>query len=923
MAWTFLGALFRSWSRRSSPARKPYRRRFARPWFEVLEDRTVPSAISWTGNGDGSSWGDASNWDSGTVPGPNDDAFISTIASARGVSGTDVAVHSLHSDSPVGVLGSMSLAADSAVTAVLSVTGSLDIQQGATLTLTGGATLAGTVTIEQGANLSIDANTVELDASSSPSDPGWRYTAVTGPGWIQVGSGAGLLNFYPAAVANLALGPGGTVSGTDTLEVTGTLLWSGGTMTGGGVTKVDSSATMSITGDDTKFLDWRTLDTYGTGTWTGAGNIETSRGAVIHNEVGATFAAENDAAVLDDTGDCLLINEGSLLKSAGTGATLLEIPVNTSNTVEVDTGTLSFLEGGSISGQFHVPATAATLEFAQGEFATGNTNIDGSGGTHIGRPNSNLVAALNMAAAPSAAVTTKINTYLFDRSEIRGGLYEQEQGTFLWYGGTVHGQGGTLMIDPGAVLDMTPAGAKSVYDSYTIVNKGQAILSTPDGLLMDNEAIFRNEVQGVFTASGQTLIQWGGQGQIGTDPPRFLNFGLFNASTDTTIPVGVPFDNTGNPNFHAGTPGTVNALSGTLDLQGGGISDAGTFQVSYGATLQMSSKITDASFEFRDGTEFTGSGVAVLLAPAKESGTVHVDCEFRMKNDLDVAGLLIAGNTFLWRLGQLDGKGTGTFLVAAGGTLKIPTDSAKVAWGLTLENDGTVAVLGTGQLSLADNTVINNHGLFFLGAASLEAFNAAGGTVNNYDDFSVLGDGPQGIDVPFNQRAGQLDIATAAGAVQTVTVKFRAAFTQTGGTTYLNGNNIDATAGSFDLNGGYFEGPGAFSGAFSNNSAVVEMLGAQLGSLQITGTYSQGAAGVLNLRVADSAHYDQLTVSDVASLGGTINVTSTTSSPVLVLPIITYKQRLNWFATVNIDSPHPDSVLDPGDTQASFSELDA
>jgi hypothetical protein len=67
-----------------------------RPWrrllvLEALESWLAPAFVEWTGpSGD---WGTASNWSTGTVPGPNDDAFITetpavtvTISSADNAS---------------------------------------------------------------------------------------------------------------------------------------------------------------------------------------------------------------------------------------------------------------------------------------------------------------------------------------------------------------------------------------------------------------------------------------------------------------------------------------------------------------------------------------------------------------------------------------------------------------------------------------------------------------------------------------------------------------------------------------------------------------------------------------------------------------------------------------------------------------------
>src|SRR5262249_27506536 len=94
---------------------------------EQLEGRSLLSAVSWVGHGDGHSWTDAANWSTGTIPASNDDV---TIDAAAGTA----------------------IQGPSAQTSI----NSLNIAFG-NLTLSGGLSIAANSTIGAGATVSVGA----------------------------------------------------------------------------------------------------------------------------------------------------------------------------------------------------------------------------------------------------------------------------------------------------------------------------------------------------------------------------------------------------------------------------------------------------------------------------------------------------------------------------------------------------------------------------------------------------------------------------------------------------------------------------------------------------------------------------------------------------------------------------------------------
>ena len=98
------------------PARKRRPGRRSRLKVEALDDRTVPSTVTWT-NPSGGDWDTGANWSGGTVPGAADDAVISqpgaiTITHAQNVAD---AVHSIMATDPL-TLSAGSLAVSATLT---------------------------------------------------------------------------------------------------------------------------------------------------------------------------------------------------------------------------------------------------------------------------------------------------------------------------------------------------------------------------------------------------------------------------------------------------------------------------------------------------------------------------------------------------------------------------------------------------------------------------------------------------------------------------------------------------------------------------------------------------------------------------------------------------------------------------------------
>jgi hypothetical protein len=106
--------------------------------------------------------------------------------------------------------------------------------------------------------------------------------------------------------------------------------------------------------------------------------------------------------------------------------------------------------------------------------------------------------------------------------------------------------------------------------------------------------------------------------------------------------------------------------------------------------------------------------------------------------------------------------------------------------------------------------------------------------------------------------------------VQSGQIAFGNICTQTAGSLQLTGGSISAL-GTLDIQGGALSGTGTVT-ANVQNAAVVDM-GASVGILTITGSYTQLPGGQLTARLGGlsaGTQYDQLTVAGSASLDGTL-----------------------------------------------------
>jgi uncharacterized repeat protein (TIGR01451 family) len=310
---------------------------------------------------------------------------------------------------------------------VLNNFGTVEVQAGTLNPSSGGScggTCAGSWDVSAGATLRFGGGTFEV---SGP---------VSGAGTVQFSSGTvnytgtynitgttiangGTANFNPAStiagIGTINMGNGtlnlssgdvitqptftqnsGTLTGSDTFNITGLFTWTGGTQSGTGITNANGGVDFSGVTGSSRTLNNRTLNLFGTSTWgtaTTSGRVFLNMSAGVINNNGTLLFQndENSTGFQGFFGSGTVNNLGTLRKAAvgtNTGETVISISFNNSGTVEVLIGTLvastyaqsagvTRMNGGALRFSTPMSLAGGLLEGASGSTITGSVNNTG------------------------------------------------------------------------------------------------------------------------------------------------------------------------------------------------------------------------------------------------------------------------------------------------------------------------------------------------------------------------------------------------------------------------------------------------------------------------------------------------------------------------------------------------------------------
>lgn len=714
-----------------------------------------------------------------------------------------------------------------------------------------------------------------------------------------------------------------TISGAANLGSSTTIVVEPGgslTIANAGTLTVQSGASLSVNGGYTEVQSGGKIVFNGASTVTNGGTLQLSGGTLTVNNL---FTVQSTGHVSLDggtvAGTSTLSNNGTITENSGTTTLSCIVNNNPGASVNVNGGQLSLSGGGSGNAPFNL-AGGAVLDFPSASYSmTPNGIVSGAGTLQVS------------GGTLSVGGVTSPGGFNMTSGTLTGAGFLTVTSNFNWSSGTITGTGGTQIAGTASGTFDGASGAM-VLDGRAFDEYGTATLSSTTNP-------FNIINGGAFTIYGSFGIT---DGNITGDATSSLTISpngfLVKGGSASTSTISLPTYNNSS----------VGVFSGALDLAGSGTHN-GAFFISNGSTLTFSAAsttITSSGFLGADpGTTvvFNG-GSASICGNYLDDGLTHVTgsatvsfCAPSYTHDLTFdSGSFTTSSTFdlhnagLWHGGTLVVSGGGSFYVDASATLTIDGSlGTPMLSSGELVNYGTIDYTSpTNKLTFANSADIDNEGVFDLqtdtaienqtiivGSSPRKAAqaqtttlpkrtlrptpNLVGGTpyIYNAGTFKkTIGSGTQDIQPSLNNDASVL--------AQIGTMQFDNGYVQSAGATTLGAGNIKMNGSPLQLNGGTLDGSGTVTGDVTNSAGSIVPGGTNaVGTINVTGNYTQASAGNTNVELASLASYDMFDVSGSVTLDGTLNVALLGGFQPAngnVFDPLTFASRTGDFATKNL-----------------------
>jgi len=541
-------------------------------------------------------------------------------------------------------------------------TGELLVEAG-TVDLHEGLNHSGTVTLFAGTTLRLLAGAHTFTTTSKTLGAG---TLVLQNTTFNVGSGQVVEIGTPLRMT------GGTLTGEGRLRALGGLDWSGGTMTGTGVTELPAETVNTLSGTGTKVIrEGRTLENFGTVTMSGGTLQYAQTPATVINREGAVWVVSDEADFGQFFGGTYLFqNEGTFRKTgAGTTTAFNPISVVNSGVLLVEEGAVDMHAGLNHSGTVTVfDGTTLRLVTGTHEFTTASQTV-GLGTLVLQN------TTFNVGTGQVVAIETPLR---MTGGTLTGEGRLRALGGLDWSGGTMTGTGVTE-LPAGTVNALSGTGTKDIREGRTLENFGTVTMSGGQLRFAQTPATVINREGAVWVVSDEAdFSQFFGGTYLFQNEGTFRKTGEGTTTSFNPIPVV--------------SSGALVVESGILQLNADGTL-SGSVSIAEAGTLSF----TAGSQTFQDGLAFSGTGQLTIQRPLTLAGSVNFQTlKVTFDSAATVSGAFAISNS---AGGELHVNKSMTFPgdLSIGGLLRIATAShtVTVTGTLTLAASGTIDNVGT------------------------------------------------------------------------------------------------------------------------------------------------------------------------------------------------------------------------------------
>jgi len=802
--------------------------------FVLVTGQSAATLITWT-NTAGGTWSTAANWNPNQVPLASDDVLIISNGTYSVAVDTAVTINTL----VLGATNGNQTLYDPSFS--LTLNNASSINTNGIFWLAGGTLTASNLTVQ--GRMNWDAGMVTIGGALALTPNGilnltnastcYFSGVVTNNGTIVMGATNGALTLYgydPVRIYNNGLWLSQSDHSRQFLNADGlTNKWFFNTgtfrQTGSGTTTVGWPFTTTGTFDQQGGL-------LSVSTWVGASVLHGT--PTFNNTIGSAGATVtvSSSAILNivsgaTLNGALTVDAGGMLSLTNTGTCYLYGLLTNNGTVVMGGA------DGSVTLYGYDPMRAYnnSLWISQSNFARQFINADGL--TNKLFVNSGTFRQTGNGTTLFGWPFTTTGSF-----DCQGGLLDVQ----TWIGANIL-RGNPIFNNQigsaGASVNVaTNATVRSVSNGSLY---GAVTVDLGGSLYLTNSGTYT--LHGILTNNG-TVTMGGTDGSValyGYDPDRAYNNGLWISQSDynrqfinadgltnkSFLNTGT-FRQTGNGTTLFSWPFTT---TGTIDQQGGLLD----VQVWLGSSVLRNILVFNNQIGSADATVNVANNAAVRsVSNGSLYGAVTID----------LGGTLYLTNSGTYTLhGILTNNGT----VTMGGT------------------DGSVALYGY------DPDRAYNNGLWISQSDYNRQFINADGLTNklflNTGTFRQTGNGTTLFGWPYTS-SGTADIQSGSMSMGDL-------FSQTAGTTLLDGGNLSSTQ-PFLLLGGQLTGTNTVTASVTNNGVVSP--GLPTGKLSIVGNYNQTTNGTLQIELGGNTpgvNFDQLSVSGTAHYGGTLVVSLT------------------------------------------------